>query len=58
MCIKYGKICLNVGFMKLWLVLTEHDCIVGFHDFAMTLELGVGFVMLKYENCAMVMPWD
>ena len=52
------RIDLNEGFMKLWCVLTKHDCIVAVHDFAMTLELGVGLVMLKHEIYAMVMPWD
>ena len=41
------RIDLNAGFMKLWHVLTEHDCIVGFHDFAMSLELGVGIGYLE-----------
>jgi len=50
------RIDLNAGFIKLWCVLTEHDCIVRLYDFAMTLELGVGLVMLKHEICAMVMP--
>jgi len=36
--------------------MTEHDCIVRLHDFAMTLNLGVGLVMLKHENYAMAMP--
>ena len=52
------RIDLNAGFMKLWHVLTEHDCIVGLRDFAMSLELGVGLVMLKNGICSMVMPWD
>ena len=52
------RIYLNAGFMKLWREITEHDCIVGLHDFAMTREFGVGLVVLKHENCAMVMPWD
>ena len=49
---------LNSSFLKLWHVLTEDDCIVGLHDFAMSLELGVGLVILKNGICAMVMPWD
>ena len=52
------RIDLNEGFMKLWRVSTEHDHIVGLHDVTMTQELGVGLVMLKHENCAIVMPWD
>ena len=52
------RIDLNASFMKLWHELSEHDCIVGLHDFAMSLELGVGLVMFKKRICAMVMPWD
>jgi len=52
------RIDLNVGPMQLWHVLTEHDCMVGLHDFAMSLELGVSLVMLKNGICAMAMPWD
>ena len=39
-------------------MLTEHDYTVGLHDFAMSLELDVGLVMLKNRICAMLMPWD
>ena len=43
-----------------WHVLTEHDCIVGLHDHAESLELGVGLVMLEKKSgtCAILMPWD
>jgi len=39
-------------------VLTEHDYMVGLHDFAMPLELGVGLVMLKNRIFAMVSSWN
>ena len=52
------RIDLNASFMKLWHVLAEQDCIVRVYNYAMSLELGVGLIMLKNEIYATVMPWD
>jgi len=52
------RVGLNAGFMNLWHVSIEHDCIVGLHGFAMSINLSVGLIMLNMEVCAMVMAWE